>query len=135
MKPLFLIPILLSCAVGHAASLSLTPRNITGLAEPARCGALDVPENPQRPNGRHLSISVVVIPATAAPVRPDPIAVLMGGPGEDVIGGAADLAAQFAGLRKDHDLFLVAQRGTGRSGALHCDLYSPENPAASLRDL
>jgi pimeloyl-ACP methyl ester carboxylesterase len=122
-------------AVGHAAALSLTPCNITGLAEPARCGALDVPENPQRPNGRHLSISVVVIPATATPVRPDPIVFLMGGPGEDVIGDAADLSEQFADLRKDHDLLLVDQRGTGRSGALHCDLYSPENPAASLRDL
>jgi len=135
MKPLFLIPILLSCAVGHAAALSLTPCNITGLAEPARCGALDVPENSQRPNGRHLSISVVVIPATGAPVRPDPIVVLMGGPGEDAMGNAADLAAQFAVLRKDRDLLLVDQRGTGRSGALHCDLYSPANPAASLRDL
>jgi pimeloyl-ACP methyl ester carboxylesterase len=135
MKPLFLIPILLSCAVGHAASLSLTPCNITGLTEPARCGALDVPENPQRPKGRHLSISVVMIPATAAPVRPDPIAVVMGGPGEDAIGAAADLAAQFADLRKDHDLLLVDQRGTGRSGALRCDLYSPQNPTASLRDL
>src|ERR1700737_1298607 len=130
MKPLFVIPLLVSCAVGHAAALSLTPCNITGLAEPARCGALDVPENPQRPNGRPLSIGVVVVPATAGPVRPDPIAFLMGGPGEDVIGGAADLAAQFTVLRKDHDLLLVDQRGTGRSGALHGDLYSPENPAA-----
>jgi pimeloyl-ACP methyl ester carboxylesterase len=59
----------------------------------------------------------------------------MGGPGEDVISDAADLAAQFTALRKDHDLLLVDQRGTGRSGALHCDLYSPENPAASLRDV
>jgi pimeloyl-ACP methyl ester carboxylesterase len=94
-----------------------------------------VPENPQQPNGRHLSINVAVIPATAAPVRPDPIAVLMGGPGEEAIGAAADFAAQLASLRKDHDLLLVDQRGTGRSGALHCDLYSAQNPAASLRDL
>jgi pimeloyl-ACP methyl ester carboxylesterase len=135
MKSLLFIPVLLSCAVGHAAALSLAPCNITGLAEPARCGALDVPENPQQPNGRHLSVSVVVIPATGAPVRPDPIVVLKGGPGEDAIGDAADLAAQFAVLRKDHDLLLVDQRGTGRSGALHCDLYSSSNPAASLRDL
>jgi pimeloyl-ACP methyl ester carboxylesterase len=78
---------------------------------------------------------VVVVPATGAPVRPDPIAFLSGGPGEAVIENAADLAAQFTSLRKDHDLLLVDQRGTGQSGALHCDLYSPENPAASLRDV
>jgi pimeloyl-ACP methyl ester carboxylesterase len=135
MKPLPFIPILLSCAIGHAASLSLAPCHVTDLPEPARCGALDVPENPQRPNGRHLSINVVVVPATATPVLPDPIAVLMGGPGEDAIRAAAYFAAQFASLRKDHDLLLVDQRGTGQPGALHCDLYSPDNPAASLRDM
>jgi len=94
-----------------------------------------VPENPERPAGRHLSIKVVVIPATAAAARPDPIVFLFGGPGEGVIENAADLAVQFATLRKDHDLLLVDGRGTGQSGALHCDLYSPQNPAASLRDL
>jgi pimeloyl-ACP methyl ester carboxylesterase len=135
MKRLILIPVLASWAFAHAASLSLSACNITGLAAPARCGTLDVPENPQRPEGRHLSIAVAVIPATAAAVHPDPIVVLMGGPGEDTIVAAADLAEQFAGLRTDRDLLLVDQRGTGRSGALHCDLYSPENPAASLRDL
>jgi pimeloyl-ACP methyl ester carboxylesterase len=135
MRSLLFIPVLLSCAVGHAAALSLTPCNITGLTEPARCGALDVPENPQRPNGRHLSIKVVVVPATGASVLPDPIAFLMGGPGEGAIENAADFATQFATLRKDRDLLLVDERGTGQSGALHCDLYSTENPAASLRDL
>jgi pimeloyl-ACP methyl ester carboxylesterase len=135
MRSLLFVPILLSCAVGHAAALSLIPCSITGLTEPARCGALDVPENPQRPNGRHLSIKVVVVPATGASVLPDPIAFLMGGPGEGAIENAADFATQFATLRKDRDLLLVDGRGTGQSGALHCDLYSTENPAASLRDL
>jgi len=135
MKRLILIPVLLSCAFAHAASLSLSACHITGLAAPARCGTLDVPENPQRPEGRHLSIAVAVIPAIAAPVRPDPIVILMGGPGEDTIVAAADLAEQFVALRTDRDLLLVDQRGTGRSGALHCDLYSPGNPAASLRDV
>ncbi|MFL6603142.1 MAG: alpha/beta hydrolase [Steroidobacteraceae bacterium] len=135
MKPLLCIATLMSCAIGHAASLSLAPCKIAGLGEAARCGALDVAENPQRPDGRHLSISVAVIPARAAPARTDPITVLMGGPGEDAISQAADVAEQFASLHEDHDLLLVDQRGTGRSGALHCDMYSADNPAANLRDL
>jgi pimeloyl-ACP methyl ester carboxylesterase len=59
----------------------------------------------------------------------------MGGPGEDAISAAALFVDQFAPLRHDRDLLLVDQRGTGRSGALRCDLYSAQDPAASLRDL
>jgi hypothetical protein len=46
MKRLILIPILLSCAFAHPASLSLSACNIADLAAPARCGTLDVPEHP-----------------------------------------------------------------------------------------
>jgi pimeloyl-ACP methyl ester carboxylesterase len=130
-----LAALLLPAATPAAAALSLTPCTITGLSQAARCGALDVPENPHQPNGRHLSISVVVVPALAPQALRDPIVVLMGGPGEDAIGSAADSAEQFAPLRGERDLLLVDQPGTGRSGPLHCDLYSPTDPAASLRDV
>lgn len=100
-----------------------------------RCGVLKVPEDPDRPDGRKLAIGVGVVPATGGQLRPDPIAVLMGGPGEDAISAAELYARQFAPLLQDHDLLLVDQRGTGRSNALHCDLFSNEDPAASLRDL
>ena len=59
----------------------------------------------------------------------------MGGPGEAAISEAAYFAELFAPLRRDHDILLVDQRGTGRSSALRCDLYSADDPAASLRDL
>lgn len=121
-------------AKGPSGANVLSPCNVPGVAQPARCGVLDVPENPDRSGGRRLPISVVVIPATVGPALPDPIVVLMGGPGEDAISAAALFADQFAPLRHDHDLLLVDQRGTGRSGALRCDLYSPEEPGASLRD-
>jgi pimeloyl-ACP methyl ester carboxylesterase len=128
--------LLLECTVAHAAApLSLAPCEIAGLSQPARCGALDVPENPDRPDGRHVAIQVAVIPARAPASLLDPIVVLMGGPGEDAISSAADFAEQFSSLRQQRDLLLVDQRGTGRSGSLHCDLYSPDNPAASLRDV
>jgi pimeloyl-ACP methyl ester carboxylesterase len=130
-----LAALLLLAATPAAAALSLTPCNITGLSKAARCGALDVPENPHQPNGRHLSISVLVVPALAPQALRDPIVVLMGGPGEDAIGSAVDYAEQFAPLRSERDLLLVDQRGTGRSGPLHCDLYSPTDPAASLHDV
>jgi pimeloyl-ACP methyl ester carboxylesterase len=59
----------------------------------------------------------------------------MGGPGENAISAAEIYARQFAPLRQDRDILLVDQRGTGRSGALNCNLFSTQQPAASLRDL
>src|SRR5215467_12233473 len=65
-------------------AVTLSSCTLPGLAQPARCGVLKVPEDPDRPDGRKLAIGVAVVPATGQP-RPDPIAVLMGGPGEDAI--------------------------------------------------
>jgi pimeloyl-ACP methyl ester carboxylesterase len=115
--------------------IELSSCALAGLSEPARCGTLSVAENPDKPAGRRLAIGVAVIPAIGGHAHPDPIVVLMGGPGEDAIGSAADSAARFAPLRRDRDILLVDQRGTGRSNALHCDLFSAEHPEVSLRDL
>jgi pimeloyl-ACP methyl ester carboxylesterase len=116
-------------------AIELSSCNLPDIPQPSRCGVLEVLENPNRPAGRRLRIAVAVIPATGGHPRPDPIAVLMGGPGEDAIGAAEIYARQFAALRQDHDILLVDQRGTGRSSALNCDLFSTERPAANLRDL
>jgi pimeloyl-ACP methyl ester carboxylesterase len=114
---------------------ALEPCTLPQLARPARCGSLKVPEDSDQSGGRRISIAIVVIPAAAGPALPDPIAVLMGGPGEDAISAASLFADQFAPLLRDRDLLLVDQRGTGRSNALDCDLFAGEDPAAALRDL
>ena len=123
----------------HAAedkrTIVLTPCRFADLTRAARCGTLRVPENPDKPGGRRLSISVAVLPAANAAARADPIVVLQGGPGEDAIGSAGFFAPRFAPLLDDRDLLLVDQRGTGKSGALPCTLYSAGDPAASLRDV
>jgi pimeloyl-ACP methyl ester carboxylesterase len=117
-----------------SASSPLSSCQLPGLSEPARCGVIFVPENPDKPEGRQLGIHVAVIPAKGRAL-PDPLVLLMGGPGEDTISAAADLAVQFAGLRDDRDLLLIDQRGTGKSGALRCALYTDEDKAANIRDV
>lgn len=124
-----------AAAAEDVSTLVLSPCEIPGVARTARCGALDAPENPDNPKGRRLSIGVAVIPAAAGPALRDPIVPLMGGPGEDAISAAAVFADLLAPLLEHRDLLLVDQRGTGRSGALRCELYSADDPAVSLRDL
>jgi len=101
-------------------AIELSPCKLSGVPEPARCAVLEVPENPHRPAARQLKIGVAVIPATCGKSHPDPIVILMGGPGEDAISAAEVFVKQFTALRQDRDILLVDQRGTGRSGGLHC---------------
>jgi len=122
-------------AAANEPSIALSACRFADLTRAARCGVLSVAENPDKPSGRRLSISVVVIPATHAPALADPIVVLQGGPGEDTISSAGFFAERFAPLLADRDLLLVDQRGTGKSGALPCILYTATDPAASLRDV
>jgi pimeloyl-ACP methyl ester carboxylesterase len=129
---------LIASSVSSAAAaerIELAPCNFPGLSRPARCGELEVLENPDRPQGRRLKIAVAVIPASEGPATSDPIVPLMGGPGEQVIALAVELAQVFAGPNRQRDLLLVDQRGTGRSGGFDCRFYSEADPATSLRDL
>lgn len=125
----------LCTGAASAASLPTSACDLPDVAGSVRCGVLEVLENPNQPNGRRLPIHVAVVPATSGKALSDPIVVLMGGPGEDAIGAAGIYAAQFASLRASRDLLLVDQRGTGQSAALHCDLFSSEEAAVSLREL
>lgn len=116
------------------ARAAATACKLPDLDRPARCGVVSVPEDPNRPHGRQLAIHYAVVPASSGSPQPDPIAVLMGGPGEDAISAAAFYANEFQPLLNDRDLLLVDSRLTGQSAPAHCHLYSPETAADNLRD-
>src|SRR5713101_7033321 len=59
-----------------SSAIELSPCTLPGVAQVARCGVFDVPENPGRPAGRQLPIHVAVIPATDGQTLPDPIVPL-----------------------------------------------------------
>ena len=88
----------------------------------ARCGRLVVPEDPADPGGRRIRIAVAVVPAIATTAKPDPLVLIAGGPGQGSIQGYAPLLGAFAGIRRERDLVLVDQRGTGGSNRLDCDM-------------
>jgi pimeloyl-ACP methyl ester carboxylesterase len=128
----------------RATGLVLEPCRISdadGLVSvEARCGKLAVAENPDEPQGPRIDLAVAVVPAVATQAKPDPLFLLAGGPGQGAIEGYAPLLGAFAGIRRERDLVLVDQRGTGRSNRLDCDipdeaLATGEMSPAELREL
>ncbi|HVF17901.1 MAG TPA: alpha/beta hydrolase [Steroidobacteraceae bacterium] len=86
----------------------------------ARCGTLDLPENRDDPNSRKIGVHVAVVPALRVQALRDPLFVLAGGPGQGASDFYASVSAAFGRIRRDRDIVLVDQRGTGRSNRLDC---------------
>lgn len=99
----------------------------------ARCGTLSVAENPAAPNGRKISIRVVVLPATTADRAADPLFYLEGGPGGAASDEAAWVAQHFVTLNLHRDIVLVDQRGTGRSNPASCSAAGLSGPPSEAR--
>jgi pimeloyl-ACP methyl ester carboxylesterase len=110
---------LCNSAVGAAApTLQLEQCRKDGVT--ARCGWLEVPEQPDAAAGKKLRLSVTVIPALRAHAEPDPLVILSGGPGQAASDFYAIVAPAFGRIRRDRDILLVDQRGTGLSNRLDC---------------
>ncbi len=86
----------------------------------AQCATIAVPENPNAPEARTLSLSVAVVPAREPEGRP-PVVLIAGGPGQGARAAFGATLGAFDAVREHHDLVLLDQRGTGDSHALTCD--------------
>ena len=95
------------------------PLKITSVA--ARCGVLQVAENPQEPSGRMIGLHVAVVPALNRRSRSAPLFLLAGGPGQAASELYVSYAGAFARVNRNHDIVLLDQRGTGLSEPLFCD--------------
>lgn len=112
---------------GASSSLVLAPCRLdSGLS--AQCGTFDVFEN--RKDGRKLSLSVAVLPALSSSPLPDPLVVLAGGPGQAASDVAPTLAVALSKLRRDRDIVVLDQRGTGQSHPLRCEFDEPDSSLA-----
>ncbi|MGH6615719.1 alpha/beta fold hydrolase [Sphingomonas sp.] len=118
-----------------AAGMKLEPCALPDIGRTARCGTLLRPENPARPGARQIPVAVAIVPARSGHARPDPIAILLGGPGESAIDAAAFHDRWLGPLLDDRDLLLVDQRGAGQSAALACDLIQSGNSAPLASDI
>jgi pimeloyl-ACP methyl ester carboxylesterase len=96
------------------------------LALSAECGSFTVPENPDQPDGRKIDLFVARVPAISIKKAPDPLFLIAGGPGTSAVDLYTSSAPPFDRVRRDRDIVLVDQRGTGRSHRLDCK-YGNEN--------
>lgn len=96
------------------------------LALTAECGTVRVAENPDKPGGRSIELFVARVPAISLNKKPDPLFLIAGGPGTSAVDLYTSSAGPFERVRRDRDIILVDQRGTGRSHRLDCD-YGNDN--------
>ncbi len=132
-------------AGGHRA-LAESPCRLEAESLPAvlaECGTLSVPENPDAPRGPKLSLFVARVPALTATPKPDPLVLIAGGPGQSTVDFYLELRQAFEPVRRDRDIVLLDQRGTGRSAqGFRCDFpedvdfdtAAPERLTAAIRN-
>lgn len=112
--------------------LTLQPCRLPNVEGEARCGEHEVFEDREARAGRKIRLNIVVLPATDPTPAPDPVFVVVGGPGQaatSVVAGAR--FGRWATVRKKRDLVFVDQRGTGKSNPLHCDVG--DDPSGDLQ--
>ncbi len=100
-----------------------------------RCATFEVPEDyaAKSATGKTINIHVAVLPALARNPEPNPVYFFAGGPGQAAsdIGG---LVSALGDLRKNRDIVLVDQRGTGKSKTLTCDSIAADSNADPLKE-
>jgi pimeloyl-ACP methyl ester carboxylesterase len=124
------LPLILHRPGAQAAAFTLKPRTIgTVPLEPCRtadgnteglCGTVSVWENRELKRGRRLALKVMVLPALSGGAA-DAFFPLAGGPGQSAI-EVYPTTGYTNTIRKNRDVVLVDQRGTGSSAPFNCEL-------------
>jgi pimeloyl-ACP methyl ester carboxylesterase len=91
----------------------------------ARCGTLEVPENPDEPDGTQISLRIALAPAVARSSEADPLFLFAGGPGQAASESWVMMRPILETIRRNRDIVMIDQRGTGQSAPLDC--HSPED--------
>ncbi|MBT8087415.1 MAG: alpha/beta hydrolase [Gammaproteobacteria bacterium] len=86
----------------------------------ARCGTLRRPLDPEDVDKGEIDLRVAVVAALNLTPEPDPFVPIAGGPGQGSAQYYAAYAAAFEDVRRDRDIVLVDQRGTGESARMDC---------------
>lgn len=88
----------------------------------ARCGTMLRPENPADPDSSEIEIRVAVVPALNLAPAADPFVPIAGGPGQGSVELYLSISGVLEGVRRNRDILLVDQRGTGESSRMDCPI-------------
>jgi pimeloyl-ACP methyl ester carboxylesterase len=100
------------------------------LGRRAQCGSLRVYEDRTAGSGRQIDLHLAVIPAVSRSPQPDPLFILVGGPGEAATSSYPAIASAFERINQRRDIVLVDQRGTGKSHPLNCPISDEGDPSS-----
>ncbi|MDH3333008.1 MAG: alpha/beta hydrolase [Gammaproteobacteria bacterium] len=88
----------------------------------ARCGTMLRPENPADPASPDIELRIAVVPALNLNPETDPVVPIAGGPGQGSVEFYAIYRGAFEPLRRNRDILLIDQRGTGASSRMDCPI-------------
>jgi pimeloyl-ACP methyl ester carboxylesterase len=104
---------------------------------PAECASVEVPftyglvpENTQtsgKAQPKTITLSVAKIPARANQVSDDPLTLLAGGPGQSAAEAWPQIQNAFYPILANRDVYLIDQRGTGKSARMDCPSLPADN--------
>jgi pimeloyl-ACP methyl ester carboxylesterase len=86
----------------------------------ARCGTLLRPLDPAGMVPGEIELRVAIVAALNLTPEPDAFVPIAGGPGQGSVQFYAAYAAAFEDVRRNRDILLVDQRGTGESSRMDC---------------
>ena len=87
----------------------------------ARCGTLIRPLDPSGEVPGEIELRVAVVPALNLTPEPDPLVPIAGGPGQGSVQFYTAYRWAFEDVRRDRDILLIDQRGTGESATMDCE--------------
>jgi pimeloyl-ACP methyl ester carboxylesterase len=108
-----------SSATVKRGRVEMKPCDNPNLTSDVLCTKYEVFENRATKTGRRIPLNIILLPSTNQQrPAPDPLFYLAGGPGGAATGYATEKFIQ--NLRRNRDVVLVDQRGTGESNPLNC---------------
>ena len=113
----------------HSLSFETCTRSIAAASMSRRveCGTFSVPLDYSDANGVNIELFVVRLPSSNARPKLDPLLMISGGPGQASSESFLFADKQFQSIHRSRDIYLLDQRGTGRSSPLVCSAFSGQN--------
>jgi len=87
----------------------------------ARCGTLQRPLDPSGAVPGDIELRIAVVPALNLTPEPDPVVPIAGGPGQGSVQFYTAYSFAFEDVRRNRDILLIDQRGTGESATMDCE--------------